>query len=278
MVIQVGIQVAFLIQRNISTHFCFHLTYLRDLNSNLIPCITNMGNKASRPARKLTKTIVNSEAITRSNNVQLPTQALKDTFEKSTEPKSPLNGTPAPLDDTASSLRGPEVKDGMDPLADQGFINSINRLGRQIHSHSAKSPTDQLDVTALKQLLNRKELHAKGQKEVEAQLEDLPNARTMVHPRTLTAILNALNDNATERSDIVKDYQVQDLLLNNMSRFKVADKIVIIEEQTKEDEIGPKIGQPTVRAAYEEKMLDYNGEISEEVDDARIKKLRLRLE
>lgn len=242
--------------------------------------LLNMGNKASRPARKLSNTIVNTDSISRSSKVQLPSQALKDHFENS-EPSTKNSGkTPAHADTNHNILNAsiPEGKDGTDPTADQAFIDSINKLGRQIHSHSAKNPSQQLDVTALKQLLNRKNLFEQGQKEVEAQLDALTKSRTMIHPRTLTGILNALNDKRTSRETIEKDYQVLDTFLDNLSRFKLAERVVVIEEHTKEDEIGPKLGQPVARAASESSMIDYEGEMGESVDNSRIKKLRQRLE
>lgn len=258
-----------------------------------------MGNKASRPARKLTKNIVNTGPVARTSQPHLPSQELKEKYEKrgavnvdqnNLETKETQGQGDSHTDGTSQKLahrnerispqqpQGPEGRDGMDPTADKGFIDSINRLGRQIQSHTAANPAEQFDVTALKQLLNRKTLYEKGQNEVKAQLESQQDARTMIHPRTLTAILNSINDHKASSEELMKDYQVGKAFLDNLSRFKVASNVVIIEEDRKDDEIGPKMGQPTARAAIEGSMIDYNGDMTELVNQERIKQLRKRLE
>lgn len=252
-----------------------------------------MGNKASRPARKLTKTIVGSGdvASNAASRVKLPTQELKDRFEKSaSEPPAneiDANSKPPPQQQSellphttanyAPQLNMPEGKDGMDPQADPNFINFINNLGRQIHSHS-KPAADEANVRALKQLLNRKQLYEKGQDEVRAQMALPLENRTMIHPRTLTAILNALNDPNVPNEEILKDYQLDELFLRHMQRFSVAQNLVIIEEERRDDEIGPKVGQPVPRAATDPSMMDYNGQVDESVNSERLQKLRSRLE
>lgn len=253
-----------------------------------------MGSSASRPARKLTKNIVNSDRVARSSQPRLPPQKLKEQYENQTlatetkETDQTATENPGQTGNSqqvahrdfnqAHQNQGPEGRDGLDPTADQGFIDSINRLGRQVQTHTARNPTEQLDVTALKQLLNRKTLYEKGQSEVKAQLESQQDSRTMIHPRTLTAILNAVHEHNTKPEEVMKDYQVGRDFLDNLSRFRVASNVVIIEEDRKDDEIGPKMGQPTARAASEGSMIDYNGEMSEAVNQERIKQLRKRLE
>lgn len=252
-----------------------------------------MGNKASRPARKLTNTIVHTGPVVRSSQPHLPSQeemlnleqtsrarATKSEEQGKEQTEQPQqNANPGQLSRNENTdAQGPEGKDGMDPTADKAFIDSISMLGRQIQSHSARNPAEQLDVTALKQLLNRKVLYEKGQNEVKAQLNAQQDTRTMIHPRTLTAILNAINEHKAAPLEVLKDYQVQEAFLENLSRFRVASNMVIIEEDHKDDEIGPKIGQPTARAASEGSMIDYNGDMTEAVNQDRIKQLRKRLE
>lgn len=275
---------------------CVHtLNYISSaLSTNHLPPINKaMGNKASRPARKLTNTIVHTGPVVRSSQPHLPSQEemlnLEQTSraratkseeqgkEQTEQPQQNVN--PGQLSRNENTdAQGPEGKDGMDPTADKAFIDSISMLGRQIQSHSARNPAEQLDVTALKQLLNRKVLYEKGQNEVKAQLNAQQDTRTMIHPRTLTAILNAINEHKAAPLEVLKDYQVQEAFLENLSRFRVASNMVIIEEDHKDDEIGPKIGQPTARAASEGSMIDYNGDMTEAVNQDRIKQLRKRLE
>lgn len=256
-----------------------------------------MGNKVSKPARKLTNTISNAGEVSKGAGlrIQLPSRELKERFENSgaeaTEPaneKAPKSGDHAKTQSQNLGARAdqsyiskntiPEGKDGMDPQADQDFIKFINNLGRQIHSHSEGPKNEPVNVRALKQLLNRKQLYKKGQDEVKAQLEASPGSRSMIHPRTLTAIIYALNDPRVAREDILKGYQINADFLKNLDRFKVAEKVVIIEEVTKEDEIGPKLGQPVSRAASDPSLMDENGTVSESVSEKRMKELRSRLE
>lgn len=254
-----------------------------------------MGNKASRPARKLTKHIVHADNTAAAPlRIHLPTQAMKDRFEHpeqaktaKTEPQpkpettgngSEVTGPSTGAANTLQTPGGPEGKDGADPQADQNYINFINNLGRQIHSQTASSPGQEHSVTALKQLLNRKKLYEKGQNEIEAQLGSTGETRSMLHPRTLTAVINALADKRTDQDAVCEDYQVDRAFLANLGRFRVADRIVVIEETTKEDEIGPKVGQAAARAATEPSMIDYNGDMAEEVNSDRLRELQRRLQ
>lgn len=261
-----------------------------------------MGNKISRPARKLNKTILEAGKVSRTAQARLPPQALKEQFEAGIEPRQDERherqeqrqdkrqderqetqtqdgkNTARPLPPYMKqnikadrSSQQPEGRDGMDPQADQSFIDSINKLGRQIQSSTGENP-GQLDVRALRQLMNRKSLYEKGQSEVATQMAgESSEARTMLHPRTLTAVLNALEGKASP-SEIAQDFLVSPQYLENLGRFKVAENIVVIEEQTKEDEIGPKAARPS------ELMIDYDGDMSEEVNSERLRQLRLRLE
>ncbi|OBA19831.1 hypothetical protein METBIDRAFT_44642 [Metschnikowia bicuspidata var. bicuspidata NRRL YB-4993] len=255
-----------------------------------------MGNKASKPARKLTGSLSNAGKINNPSSlrIQLPSQELKDRFENSGAELAQANEKMAKSNHhtsndpdsnvergtqgSATVANGPEGKDGMDPQADQNYINFINNLGRQIHSHSEGNKGEKVNVRALKQLLNRKNLHKKGQDEVQAQLESTSTTRSMVHPRTLTAIIYALHDPRVSHDNVMKDYQLSPEFLNNMDRFKVAENMVVIEDDIKEDEIGPKFGQPVSRAASDPSLMNENGAVGESVNSDRMKKLRSRLE
>lgn len=254
-----------------------------------------MGSSASRPARKLTKTIVNTDKILRSSKAQLPPKALREQFENSqaqeTTPEASQQQSPNTFEQPRGNDRGsqnlaphstpntqfanhPPGKDGMDPTADQAFIDSISKLGRQIRSEEAKSPNSQLNVRALKQLLNRKALYEKGQKEVKDQLDpELVHLRTMIHPKTLLSILLAFHDEGITKETVLKDYELSPEFLENLSRFKVAQNVVAIEEDTKEDEVGPKISKDRVRAPETDER-DSEGDFENE----RLKMLRKRLE
>lgn len=250
-----------------------------------------MGNTASR-ARKLNQTLA-ATPVTRTSQARLPPQTLKEQFArgpekpkqekessiqtKGTQPATDAslnrnqgNGIVATPDKNTSAANIPEGRDGMDPSADAAFINSINQLGRQIQSYAADN-SSKMDVRALRQLMNRKRLFTEGQKEVEAQMT-LEGTRTMLHPRTLTAVLNALRDGRTPTAEISQDYLVAPEYLEHMGRFRVADRIVVIEEHRKEDEIGPKAGQPPIL------MMDYEGAMGEEANTDRLNELRKRLE
>lgn len=257
-----------------------------------------MGSSASRPARKLTKNIVNTDKILRSSRAHLPPKELKEQFERSAEggqetPKGPektkKEGTESQKETSKvpsqhrfqqQSPQGqgnvPHGKDGMDPTADQAFIDSISKLGRQIKSEDAAGPNQQqLDVRALKQLLNRKALYEKGQKEVKDQLDSQqPHSRTMIHPKTLTAILNAFHDEGVTNERVLKDYELSGDFLQNLNRFKVAQNIVPLQEDTKEDEVGPRTERDRLRVLETDEERTTEGDIENE----RLKVLRKRLE
>ncbi|KAM3124403.1 hypothetical protein CJJ07_002057 [Candidozyma auris] len=252
-----------------------------------------MGSSASRPARKLTKNIVNTDKISRSSKAQLPPQSLRDKFEKSGEQapqaeaqakeqqqqqqQTPNNNLAHQSNRFQQSAQqnGPPGKDGMDPTADQAFIDSISKLGRQIRSEAAQTPGhQQLNVRALKQLRNRKALYEKGQKEVEDQLDSQqPHSRTMIHPKTLTAILNAYHDETVTDETLQKDYELSADFLQNLKRFKVAQNIVPLQEDTKEDEVGPRTEKDRVRVAETDE-----GAAEGDFEAERLKQLRKRLE
>lgn len=259
-----------------------------------------MGGSASKPARKLTKNIVNTDKITRSSRAHLPPQTLKEQFEKSAAAQAEAQEAPktndkqqseksqneepqnknqqvAPQQHRFQSPAGnnPPGKDGMDPTADQAFIDSISKLGRQIKSEDVKQPNQQLDVRALKQLLNRKALYEKGQKEVKDQLDSLlSHKRTMIHPKTLLAILNAYHDEGVTNETVLKDYELSADFFQNLNRFKVAQNIVPLQEDTKEDEVGPRTEKDRVRVHETDEEHGIDGDVGKE----RLKELRKRLE
>lgn len=239
-----------------------------------------MGSGVSKPNRQLKNIITKTGNVKSSQpKVKLPSQKLKDQFEGTVPQGSDAPSYEQTQPNDSEMDAAPRGKDGMDPQADQGFIRMMNDLGKQIHSHNANH-NQHIDVRALKQLLNRKQLHDQGQSEVKAQIDGSADrlARTMVHPRTLTAIVNALNDANYPHAEIARDYDISQEFLQNMSRFQVANKVVIIEEHRKDDEIGPKVSQPMARAATESSMIDYDGEMSEIVNEERIRNLKKRLE
>lgn len=239
-----------------------------------------MGNKISKPARKLGKTVVSGEDLLRLLRAKLPPQALRDQFERGETQQEPAPEASQNASQKASQ-NTPQVsfdrqpqnakpgKDGMDPSADQGFINSINRLGRQIETHSARNPAEQHDVTALKQLHSRKQLFEKGEKELDSQKNDHASTRTMIHPKTLTAVLNALQDGSAAE-EVQKDYLVSADFLQNLKRFQAARNVVVLDEKIKEDEVGPK-NAPAGRRGDETLELDPEHQ-------ERLLRLRKRLE
>lgn len=205
-----------------------------------------MGSKVSRPTRQLKNTIVNSDSVTRSAKAQLPPV---------TQEKPQLNQTP-------QTPGAPEGRDGMDPQAD-AFVHLLSLLGKLVQSTARR--TQPANVTALKQLLSRKALYEKGQQEREE------GTKTMLHPQTLTAIVSALHDGA-DHSRVASDFNVEEQFLANLARFKVANNVVVVEETTKADEIGPKAGQP-VRADDA-----FNYDETEGVEQSRLETLKKRLE
>lgn len=183
----------------------------------------------------------------------------------------------------------PEGKDGFDPheagtsTYDSQFVSSINSLGRQIQSHSASVHVNP-NSNALKQLKFRKQLFEQGENELKSQKDPKESgnniastdivSRTMVHPRTLGAILTDIRDPRIKNESIIKDYQLSPTFLHELgTRYKVCTNTVIIEEKTKEGEIGHKITPPTAS------VLDYNekGELADAEESERYKSLKKRI-
>lgn len=251
-----------------------------------------MGSKVSKPARKLAGSVGSSDHLAKvsRSKVQLPSAEL---MARSTQPPPQPNSTTNPSTSanlntkdfngsTSVSVHNekvqfpqkniPEGKDGMDPQADQKYIDLITNLGRQIHSKDVNVNAPQADVTALKQLLNRKKHHLAGQSEAQAHM-DSPNGtglRTVISPKTLTAIIDALNDPHSLKSDIAQDFQLLPTFLDGLSRYKVAHNVVMIEEHADEDQIGPVKGRRPTKE-HEETPNVFS-------DDVRVKELQKRLE
>ncbi|KAJ9113477.1 hypothetical protein QFC19_000397 [Naganishia cerealis] len=191
-------------------------------------------------------------------------------------------------DIATSSNNVPEGKDGYDPQVspeqEKYFIDSITQLGKQVHSTS-QTARSRPDSMALKQLQFRKSLFQKGQKELEQQKDPQGPMmsggangggsveRTMIHPRTLGAILKDLEDPRTTKSMILEDYQLAPGFLSGLERFRVASTVYIEPKEDKEGEIAPAVGEP------ERTLLDYDGagEVGEKMDQQRVEKLKSRL-
>lgn len=191
-------------------------------------------------------------------------------------------------DIAANGNNVPEGKDGYDPQVspeqEKYFIDSITQLGKQVHSTS-QTARSRPDSMALKQLQFRKSLFQKGQKELEQQKDPQGPMmgggangggsveRTMIHPRTLGAILKDLEDPRTTKSMILEDYQLAPGFLSGLERFKVASTVYIEPKEDKEGEIAPAVGEP------EKTLLDYDGagEVGEKMDQKRVEKLKSRL-
>lgn len=304
-----------------------------------------MGNKASKPTRKLADTISKNAkpTVTRSSNInQLPSQSLKQQYEQhsiqeenhkalsgaiplapqdqtigKTTPDESLNQAPpktsynqgkfdasflkkklnqneklSPKNEPNVTL--PDGKDGFDPQVgsqyNEEYVKSIFQLGKQIQSQSMDQKFDP-NIPALKQLDNRKSLFEKGQQELQHQMDPDSSAsgpkeqkevkRTMIHPRTLTAVLSDLKDSRVSNSTLAKDYQLHESFLSELGdRFTVATNTVIIEEEAKEGEIAPKIGaiaRAKAAADGDQLLMDYNGEVGERVNVERLKTLQSRL-
>lgn len=299
-----------------------------------------MGGTASKPARKLTNSVVENagKAINRSQKVnQLPSQALKEKYERhieqellqgqnQNESRSQSQDKPQSIDESlnqgpsinlsntnstttfdpkllkkklaskqvtkhSSEANVPYGKDGGDPQIDgtdpydPGFVSSITRLGKQIHSISLDQDARMRQQSmALKQLKFRKQLFEEGEREVQSQMKQGVEAghgstekeviRTMVHARTLGAIINDIHDPRLDDSRILLDYQLHpDFLKELGKRFKVATNTVVIEDNTKEDEIGHRI----TPISSPEAMTDENGELGEAMGTEKLKTLKDRL-
>lgn len=173
----------------------------------------------------------------------------------------------------------PEGKDGFDPQVETSFnpdfVNSISQLGRQIQSHDVRQKMDP-NTVAVQQLSNRRALFKKGQQELELQNENSPNEaviRTMLHPRTLGAVISDIHDPRFDERRITKDYQLSaDFVKTLGKRFRVAANVVAIQEDQKEGEVGGTAkavggnGGPNV----------YDG-AGERLSEQRLKELQLRL-
>lgn len=172
----------------------------------------------------------------------------------------------------------PEGKDGFDPLVETAFnpdfVQSISQLGRQIHAHDVRQKMDP-NTVAVQQLSNRRALFQKGQQELDLQNEGSSKEgglRTMLHPRTLAAVINDVHDARFDELRITKDYQLSgDFLKTLGTRFRVAANVVAIEEDQKEDEVG---GTPKSGVSEGPSVLDGAGE---RVSQERLKELQLRL-
>lgn len=248
-----------------------------------------MGSKVSKPARKLADSAGANGSLAKvsRSKVQLPSAEL---MARSTQPSPPSTLANAKNTTTATNLQNtsisihkeqvnfpqrdiPEGKDGMDPQADQKYIDLITNLGRQIHSKNVDVNAPKADVTALKQLLNRKKLHMAGQSEAQAHM-DSPSAgvRTVISPKTLTAIIDAVNAPHSSKKDIAQDFLLLPTFLDGLERYKVAHNVVMIEEHADEDQIGPIKGRrPKEEPAFEDSPNVFS-------DDVRVKELQKRLE
>lgn len=255
-----------------------------------------MGSKVSKPARKLAASTSRIEPLAKVSHqkVQLPSAELKARNESNTSETKATPPTQNPSvvprtsgrefngfqQDYTNIQNIPEGKDGMDPQADQKYIDLITDLGRQIQTKNMNSTTHQADVTALKQLLNRKKLHMAGQSEVQAQIDAKGGTRTMINPKTLTAVIDAMNGPGSSRNDILEDFQLHVGFLDNLERFKVAHNVVMIEEHADEDQIGPIKGRRPKKELSEEDIAEPNSEdfTKSYSDNVNIKDLKKRLD
>ncbi|ODV76926.1 uncharacterized protein CANTADRAFT_8501 [Suhomyces tanzawaensis NRRL Y-17324] len=235
-----------------------------------------MGSGASKP-RKLAKSAETAaKSVNRATVNQLPPKSLHAKFEQNhinaelkkhdnvdesmnqnpTQSTYQSNGfDPKLLKKKLNQNTGltkpehnlPEGKDGFDPheagtsTYDNQYVSNINNLGRQIHSHTPQHASEH--SLALKQLKHRKAIFEEGEKEVQSQMDKSSNGiRTMVHPHTLGAILNDIHDKRVDSERITLDYQLHSDFVKELgTRFKVASNTVIIEEKTKDDELGHKV-------------------------------------
>ncbi|CCE82517.1 Piso0_002246 [Millerozyma farinosa CBS 7064] len=279
----------------------------------------SMGNRTSKPARKLGKEITKNlePSFNRSEKVNpLPSEALRKRFEQqpqqeegSAQSKSQNHDVGAdaakssndPLSQKQNMLKNevdfvgknkveselPEGKDGFDPDVgsyDASFVNSLKYLGKQIHSNT-ENATLNPEFSALKQLKKRKELYDRGQKELEIQKDPHGPAvrdkkqesyvqRTMVHPRTLSAILSDLKDPRTTDEGITLDYQLNKEFLRELGpRFSVASNHVPLEEDKKEDEISHQVEDPGKSMLDDEDPLEKD----ERMDSHKLQSIKRRL-
>lgn len=256
-------------------HIAYHS---RCIKPPKIISLTTMGNKPSTQ-RQLGKTI--SKATT----------PLKETPQLPLNPPTQPPFTPQPQAHGQSQLPGalqfdaakltkklknkgsggpmppmPPGKDGMDPQMDgtltydTDFISSITKLGRQIQSRE-QNPLD-LNDALLRQLKSRRTLFELG----EAQKHDHDHKKTMVHPQTLLAMLNELADGATPNK-VADDYNMDAKAVEGLQRFRVAKTVVVVQDETKEGDLGHrKTGSGRIEA-----------EDNEGFDQDRLKKLKSRI-
>ena len=179
----------------------------------------------------------------------------------------------------------PENKDGYDPDIgpDAGFSLAVMRLGAQIHSKSENSPIDR-NFSGILQLQSRKLQHEIGERENRTDLPPPPGGRTMVHPRTLGAILNDIKDPRTNSELVTADYGLHKDFLSQLGwRFQTAEVVLHEKEEAKDGEIlvqdtapspnGTNFGNETA-ATHE---MDADGHLKE-IDPERFQKLKLRLD
>lgn len=268
-----------------------------------------MGNKASKPARKLQDTVARGTKldINKSGKVNtLPSQKLKDKFEQAhvqsveTERKEQSIGDKEEKikhgveDDhlgrsnesreTISDRAMPEGRDGFDPQGkpnNQGFLDAVTKLGKNINTVSDQSKFD-LNSPAIRQLRRRKALYEQGQEE--QKMQHLPNtvnpgdakasSRTMVNSTMLTSILDALQDHRMSNERIAEEYNLKpDFLSGLYPRFKVATNAVILEDKTDHSEISSRQA-PAQRYLS---LFDGKGKEPETINTERMQVYRNRL-
>lgn len=276
-----------------------------------------MGSSASKPSRKLASTIQKGAGdallASRKTNVNtLPSDSLKEKYIQHNDPNNVE--THLPLSDP-SSFRGsvaldtsklakkigkkqeqeqvqlPEGKDGFDPHITQEFSDSVMKLGAQIQSHYVDPRLNQ-EFSALKQLRNRKNLHIRGEKENEDEMNGVPqSSRTMIHPRSLGGLLSDLRDPRVSEERILEDYKLHpDFLKELGTRFKLATTTLIIKEEAKEGEVLVQNSAPSNSGEVSASISpmtstnagangidgDEAGQLKE-IDPERLKQLRNRL-
>ena len=186
----------------------------------------------------------------------------------------------------------PEGKDGGDPhelgtsTYEPSFIDSINKLGKQIKTHEHKLSKSDLNALAVRQLRSRKAQYDMGEKEVKAQMGQSANhlhnlqhelQKTMVHPQTLTAILRDLKDPKVDSGTIIGDYQLKPTFLAELgSIYSVPTNVVPVEDETKPDEVGHKVQVPKERKMTDD-IEDGAPDGPERVNKETFDKLKKRL-
>lgn len=220
-----------------------------------------MGNKALTQ-RQLGKTISKAYEPVNKQAPQLPLQTQKPPqfdADKLTKKLQSKNGP-------AQTNAAPPGKDGLDPQIegtstyDTDFVSSVTKLGRQVHLILV--PQGKVDALSLRQLSNRKELWDKG----ESQKHDHDNAKLMVNPQTLTAIVNDLKEGFAP-AKVADDYGLEPQMVDNLKRFSMANTVVMIKEE-------PKKGELTHRTTG---LGRIEAEDNDKFDKERLKKLKLRI-